>query len=323
MFELMGSSSSASQPLWWVGPTSFNFINAAASVRFGFLLRSSFKKLSHLYHAPRLNGLWGKSASQFEGVDFVQLSGDVFASTCSKCLYFFSGGEIKKSFGIGGASNLESSGRNSLNRRKWTNVLLGINILVFVAQMATQGKLLLWGAKVNSLIDKGQFWRLLTSSVLHANVGHLMVNCYSLNSIGPAVENLVGPKRFLAVYFASAIASSATSYWFCKAPAVGASGAVFGLVASLAVFVIRHRGMIRGGMDDLQHIARMILLNMVIGVLSRGIDNWGHMGGLVGGAVTSWVIGPAWKYESVTNDGRRIFVDRAPIKYLANRKKGS
>ncbi|WCJ35026.1 RHOMBOID-like protein 10 [Euphorbia peplus] len=323
----MELSPSGSQPVWWigVGNTSVNLISAAASVRFGFLLRTSFKKLSHLYRVPRLKGIWCRSASEFEGVDFVQLSGDVFARSCSKYLHFFSGGgDIGKSLGIGGASNSESSRRNSLNNRKWTNVLLGINILVFVAQMATQGKLLLWGAKINSLIDKGQFWRLLTSSVLHANVGHLMVNCYSLNSIGPSVENLIGPRRFLAVYFASAIASSTTSYWFCKAPAVGASGAVFGLVGSFAVFVLRHRGMIRGGgAEDLKHIARVILLNMVIGVLSRGIDNWGHIGGLVGGAMASWIVGPAWRYESLANDGRRIIVDRAPIKYLTNRIKGS
>ncbi|MFQ6622899.1 hypothetical protein Gotur_001889 [Gossypium turneri] len=98
-----------------------------------------------------------------------------------------------------------------------------------------------------------------------------MVNCYSLNSIGPTVENLSGPRRFLAVYLTSAISSAATSYWFCKAPAVGASGAIFGLVGSVAVFVMRHRYMIRDAKDNLQHIAQ------VIGLMSRGIDNWGHV----------------------------------------------
>ncbi|KAH0974701.1 hypothetical protein GBA52_016600, partial [Prunus armeniaca] len=55
------------------------------------------------------------------------------------------------------------------------------------------------------------------------------VNCYSLNSVGPTMEKISGPNRYLALYFASAIASSAMSYWFSEAPAVGASGAVFGL----------------------------------------------------------------------------------------------
>uniref|UniRef100_A0A2K2B064 Peptidase S54 rhomboid domain-containing protein n=1 Tax=Populus trichocarpa TaxID=3694 RepID=A0A2K2B064_POPTR len=197
---------------------------------------------------------------------------------------------------------------------------LSISCKVYFAQIATRGKLLFWGAKVNSLIDKGQFWRLATSSVLHANIGHLMVNCYSLNSVGPTIENLSGPRRFIAVYLTSAIASSAMSYWFCRAPAVGASGAIFGLVGSLAVFVIRHRRMIGGGKEDLQNIAKVIFLNMMIGLLTKGIDNWGHLGGLLGGVATSWFVGPAWQYGPQSHDGRRVFVDKAPIRYLTNRK---
>lgn len=208
--------------------------------------------------------------------------------------------------GIQGASHSEMSRRNPFDGRKLTSILLAINVLVFAAQFATQGKLLLWGAKVNNLIDKGQFWRLVTSSFLHANIGHLMINSYSLNSVGPTIENLCGPRRFLAIYFTSAITSSATSYWLNKAPAVGASGAIFGLVGALAVFVMRHRGMINGGKEELQNIAQVILLNMI--------------GGLLGGVATSWFVGPAWNYKSLAKDGRRIFVDGAPIHNLLNRK---
>ncbi|CAE5958576.1 unnamed protein product [Arabidopsis arenosa] len=89
--------------------------------------------------------------------------------------------------------------------------------------------------RINSLIERGQLWRLATASVLHANPLHLMINCYSLNSIGPTAESLGGPKRFLAVYLTSAdrsceVLGSAMSYWLNKAPSVGASGAIFGLV---------------------------------------------------------------------------------------------
>ncbi|XP_057422315.1 RHOMBOID-like protein 10, chloroplastic [Lotus japonicus] len=166
-------------------------------------------------------------------------------------------------FGNAVMSDSKMSGKNPFNGRKWTNILLAANVLFFIAQLATQGKLLLWGAKVNSLIDKGQIWRLATSSFFHANIGHLMINCFSLNSVGPTVERFSGPRRFLAVYFISAIASSAMSYWFCKMPAVGASGVIFGLVGSVAVFVLRHRDIVGGGKEDLQHIARVIVLNMV------------------------------------------------------------
>ncbi|KAH0455436.1 hypothetical protein IEQ34_015468 [Dendrobium chrysotoxum] len=206
---------------------------------------------------------------------------------------------------------------------------------VYIGQIATQGKLLLWGAKVNTLIDKGQLWRLVTSAFLHANIGHLMVNCYSLNSIGPTVEQLSGPRRFLAVYLTSAIASSLMSYHLCQSPAVGASGAIFGLVGSFSVFILRHRSFFGGGKDELQQIVHIIALNMVIGLLSRGIDNWGHvsgaateplilireLGGLFGGAAVSWFVGPAWRRESHLNDGRLIYSDRAPLTRLIGGRK--
>ncbi|TYI44068.1 hypothetical protein ES332_A01G211100v1 [Gossypium tomentosum] len=332
----MGSTLPQPFPFKWDLRTeepTFHLITTAASLRLGnllrhqlrlgFHLRSSFKKLCHLCNVPRLNHVWSETISNFMGIGNFRFANDVVWSSCSSYFCFFNGGEQRKYFGNegnSGSSKMGTSRRNSFNTRKWTNILLAINVLIYVAQLATQGKLLLWGAKINSLIDKGQIWRLATYSLLHANIGHLMVNCYSLNSIGPTVENLSGPRRFLAVYLTSAISSAATSYWFCKAPAVGASGAIFGLVGSVAVFVMRHRYMIRDAKEDLQHIAQVIFLNMVIGLMSRGIDNWGHLGGLLGGAAVSWLIGPAWKYESMASDGRRIFSDQPPLFYLTDRK---
>ncbi|CAN6816492.1 unnamed protein product [Brassica oleracea] len=126
---------------------------------------------------------------------------------------------------------------------------------------------------VNSLIDRGQLWRLATSSVLHANPMHLMINCYSLNSIGPTAESLGGPTRFLAVYFTSAIAT---------------------------VFVMRHKQMVRGGNENLMQI------DQTLGLVSRGIDNWGHIGGLLGGTAMAWLVGRHWKFEYTTRYGWRV-----------------
>ncbi|XP_057977889.1 RHOMBOID-like protein 10, chloroplastic [Malania oleifera] len=325
-------------PISKVGPTPSHLITTAAALRLGHLVRrsitdyhhhhhlqlsrllcSSFEKIWHLYDVPELKDIWHKRALQFKGINF-PLSNDSFSSACSLFLCFFNGEETTES-SRDEAPSFKTTSKNLFDGRRWTNILLAINVLVYIAQIATQGKLLLWGAKVNSLIDKGQLWRLATSSFLHANIGHLMVNCYSLNSVGPTMENISGPWRYLAVYFTSAITSSAMSYWFCNAPAVGASGAIFGLVGSVAVFVVRHRRMVGGGKEDLQHIARIIFLNMVIGLLSKGIDNWGHLGGLLGGAATSWFLGPAWRYEPLSSDGQRVVADRAPIFCLNNPKK--
>ncbi|MCO5549944.1 hypothetical protein L7F22_003421 [Adiantum nelumboides] len=205
---------------------------------------------------------------------------------------------------------------NNLNGRFWTNVLIGLNVLIFVAQEASHGKLLLLGAKVNSLIDRGQLWRFLTPAFLHASLPHLVTNCYSLHSIGPVIEAQGGAARFLSVYFGSAITGFILSYSFTRAPAIGASGAVFGLVGSLAVFLLRHRDLLTGAQQSLSNLSRMIAINMVLGLATSKIDNWGHLGGLVGGAAISWLVGPAFSYKRIAGEQKRVLVDRPPVSYL-------
>ncbi|XXG39294.1 hypothetical protein AAC387_Pa01g0293 [Persea americana] len=274
---------------------------AAAAVvlrrkRLAILLRSSFQEFYRLQSCG-IEDFWHERSLLPKSYTFVETLPGFLSGSFSSCLYFFSGKESGKGLGDKGKSHLGTPGGNSSNERLWTNALLAINVIAYAAQIATDGKLMLWGAKINSLIDEGELWRLVTSSFLHANIGHLLVNCYSLNSVGPTVEKISGPGRFLTVYFTSAIASSTLSYYLCKAPAVGASGAVFGLVGSFAVFVLRHRDLVRGAKEDLQQIAHVLALNLVIGLLSKGIDNWGHLGGLLGGATISWFLGPVWRYE--------------------------
>ncbi|KAI3942424.1 hypothetical protein MKW98_013076 [Papaver atlanticum] len=324
-FSQFPVSSNCSTPVYLIGTATalrlgevLHHSSRKHNLRLGAILSSSFKGLSHFSHVFGSKEVWCGRKSLFEGVGFLELSS--FSSTRSSCISFFSGKENEKHSVSKGHSDLETARRNSLDGRLWTNVLLGLNVLFFVAQMATHGKLMLWGAKINSLIDKGQFWRFATSSLLHANIAHLMINCYSLNSIGPTVESISGPGRFLSVYFTSAVTSSAMSYWFCPAPAVGASGAIFGLVGSFAVFVLRHRSLVGNRKEMLQHVAQVIALNMVIGLLSKGIDNWGHLGGLLGGAAMSWFVGPAWTYEGWTSDGKSVFVDKAPFSHITKRR---
>ncbi|KAL6494530.1 hypothetical protein OROGR_031330 [Orobanche gracilis] len=284
--------------------------------RLDFLLHSYFKRISDLGDVPQLKDLCGERAMQFTGLNLLQWSFNASPATLMG-LGFFGGDESgsKKYFGN---PQSRTSRSNLFDGRQWTNILLAANILVFIAQNVSDGKLLYWGAKINGLISKGQLWRLATSSFLHANIGHLLINCYSLNSVGPTIENICGPWRYLTIYMASAVTSSAMSYWFCKAPAIGASGAIFGLVGSYAMFILRHRGIVKGTEGDLKHIVQVIVLNMTIGMLSQGVDNWGHVGGLIGGAAVSWLLGPAWQFDSVSH-GRKIFTDKAPILSLIKR----
>lgn len=280
------------------------------------LLRSP--EVRHVDVLPRIGEIWFGGSHPIETNQVFGSLGNVFSASfvCSSALF---GGNRSNGRYIGNG-NLQPSRPRGINSKKrlWTNVLLAVNILAYIAQVATQGKLLMWGAKVNSLIDRGEFWRLATSSLLHGNLTHLAFNCFSLNSIGPTVELVTGPRRFLAVYFTSALAGSLMSYCCCQSPSVGASGAIFGLVGSYAVYTWRHKKLLGRGKESLEHIARVVILNMGMGLLSRGIDNWGHLGGLLGGVATAWFIGPDWQYQYVAKDGRVVFKDRAPIHRLIN-----
>lgn len=142
--------------------------------------------------------------------------------------------------------------------------------------------------QVNSLIDGGQWWRLLTPALLHGNLVHLAVNCYSLHNVGPPTERLLGSARMCAVYTFSALSGCLFSYWFNPAPAVGASGAIFGLLGCLtAVHLKYEREMGPAGQYRLRSLAQMAGLNLLLGLMSRSVDNWAHVGGFLGGAALS------------------------------------
>src|SRR6266545_4408257 len=100
-------------------------------------------------------------------------------------------------------------------------VLLAVNIIVFLISGALSGNLFtpsnaalfFLGAKVNRSIHDGEYWRLITSMFLHANLIHVGVNCYSLYVIGPQTERFYGTPRFLALYFISVLAGGLLVGW--------------------------------------------------------------------------------------------------------------
>jgi len=134
--------------------------------------------------------------------------------------------------------------------------------------------------------DKHWYYELLTSAFLHANVLHIVSNMVVLVYVGPALERLLGGWRFLTVYLLSALGGSAAIYAFGNAigTTVGASGAIFGLLAACLVLV-RRLGL------DLQWLVSMIALNFVLTFSISGISKLGHLGGFVTGLVAAVAIG--------------------------------
>ncbi len=153
-------------------------------------------------------------------------------------------------------------------------------------------------------------WRLVTPLLLHANLLHAGFNLYALYVIGPQAEALFGRWRFLAVYLVAGMGGILASFLMTAEASVGASSAIFGLVGALLVFFYRHRHALgefgRRGLMNLLFVAG---INLVLG-LSPGIDNWGHLGGLVAGGLLALLLGPDLRVERVEVSGERIVNDR-------------
>jgi membrane associated rhomboid family serine protease len=113
------------------------------------------------------------------------------------------------------------------------------------------------------------------------------------------------------IYFFSGIAGSIASYLFNPSPSLGASGAIFGLIGALAVFLFRHRRLLGPvGRSMLSNVIFIIVLNLAIS-FSPQIDLWGHIGGLTAGAALAWLLGPDWKLEIDTYTGNPYAIDRS------------
>src|ERR1051325_8674497 len=100
-----------------------------------------------------------------------------------------------------------------------TWVLIGSNVVVLILMELNGGSentrtLITFGAKVNELIDQGQWWRLFTAMFIHIGYIHLLVNCYSLYNVGSLLERSVGSIRFAVIYFLAGLCGSFASYWF-------------------------------------------------------------------------------------------------------------
>jgi rhomboid protease GluP len=185
-----------------------------------------------------------------------------------------------------------------------TYVLLGITVLVFLAQMASQSLLggdlpAALGLKVNSLIAQGEVWRLITPLFLHASILHIGFNMYALYLFGPGLERHFGHARFLALYFLSGFAGNVMSMIFSPAPSLGASTAIFGLLGAEGVFLYQNRKLFGSfARRALTNIVLIAVINLAIG-FSPGIDNWGHLGGLIAGTLFAWLGGPILEVQGI------------------------
>lgn len=187
-----------------------------------------------------------------------------------------------------------------------TYVIMGITILVYLLQMGStyffgDDVPVLFGIKANELIMEGQYWRLISPVLLHGSILHLLVNMYALNSFGPNLEKSWGHWRFLVLYLIGALGGNVASFVFSTNYSLGSSTAIFGLLGAEGVFLYQNKKLFGShAQRALTNIISVALLNLFIGFsMSSRIDNWGHMGGLLGGFLFSWFAGPILHVEGI------------------------
>jgi len=197
-----------------------------------------------------------------------------------------------------------------------TYVLLGLTVLVYLGQLVTP---LVFGfdlakalfAKVNEAIIDWQIWRLVTPVLVHGSLSHIFFNMYGLYIFGAEIEQRTGHWRFLLLYLLTGFSGNVVSFLLTDSPSVGASTAIFGLIAAQGVFYYQNRLLFRNhARQVVYNIVALIAINLLIG-LSPGIDNWGHIGGLLGGLLFTWLGGPQWEVRGQTAEDRVVY-DRRP-----------
>ena len=171
-----------------------------------------------------------------------------------------------------------------------TYIMIVLCVITYIVNLCTNNLLMILGANVGLFVKAGQLWRLVTCMFLHVDIVHLLCNMYALYVVGPRVEDFFGKKKYLMIYFISGISASLLSVGLNgNVSAVGASGAIFGLFGALLYFGYSYRGYV--GTMVKSEILPVILVNLVISFMLPNIDVWGHIGGLIGGIISAYMLG--------------------------------
>ena len=149
------------------------------------------------------------------------------------------------------------------------------------------------GALIPALVAQGEWWRLLSSMFLHSGAIHLGLNMLSLYFLGSFVEQAFGRSRFLALYLLSGVSGGLAYLYFGPfgQPAVGASGAIFGLLGGVLGYALR-RGSFSWQNPLIRQLLILLALNLYLGFSIPNVSNTAHIGGLAGGFAFGWLVAP-------------------------------
>lgn len=146
-------------------------------------------------------------------------------------------------------------------------------------------------------VRQGELYRLLSVTLVHGGFLHLFLNMYALWVVGPIVEQIWGRSLFSLFYVLTAIAASTASFLMSPGPAVGASGAIFGLVGVILAGTRAHDPALdRRARGIVPQLGMFVIINLVFGFVSQAggirVDNAAHIGGLIAGLWLGFVVPP-------------------------------
>ncbi len=207
-----------------------------------------------------------------------------------------------------------------------TLALITINMLVFVLGFISPelGETLFarGASRAFEVLRGGEYYRLFTAMFLHAGLAHIFFNMYALYILGTQLEPVFGHLRFGLIYLFGGLAGSVLSVVMGLADlrgaafSVGASGAVFAIFGAEMIYLYRHREIMgERGRAQFRSLLWLLGLNFMVGIATSfggsriRIDNWAHLGGLLGGLVLTWMIGPRYRVTQDPQNPDRFFAD--------------
>lgn len=244
-----------------------------------------------------VNEIFIKDLSDFDNPDILKIFPDLDKET----LYDEEGIElfmkITNEINIKNTAKAKRAEELFTPKKPWiTYLIMAICIITFLLMYVFGNgsednlTLLKFGANLDVLTKRGEYYRILTCIFLHIGIVHLLLNMYSLYIIGPQVESFYGKIKYLFIYLYSGICGSILSLAFSNnVISAGASGAIFGLLGSLLYFGYHYRVYLGNVIKS--QIIPVILVNLFIGFITPGIDNFAHIGGLIGGVIASMICG--------------------------------
>lgn len=183
-----------------------------------------------------------------------------------------------------------------LNQTPYMTVgLIAVMVLVYLAMTLAGGStnvnvLIEFGAKINVLIQQGQWWRLVTPVFLHIGFTHILLNMLTLYFVGMQLEAAFGHWRYLVIFLVAGIGGNVASFCFSDSLSAGASTAIFGLFGAFMML-----GESFWQNPTIRSLARtflaFVVMNLAFDVFTPGIDLAGHIGGLFAGFLTAYLVG--------------------------------